>query len=520
MNNILEQLTKIWGELSAAQRLTLVVALLAVMAGMGGLIFLSSRPQMKLLYGGIDAKEMSQVVATLDEEKVPYEMGAGGRSVFVPSEKVYQLRMKMASAGIPSGGGVGYEIFDKGNFGISDFVQHTNYIRALQGELSRSINQLEGVRSSRVMIVLPENKLLLSNEHTRPTASVFIDVGGRRMSEENVNAIRYLVANSVEGLKSNDVAVVDNTGKVLSSDEDEDSSFGAAKGHFKFRKAVEDYFTQKITGMLQPVCGEGRVVVRVSADLNFDAQTLVEEKYDPEGQVVRSQSTQEDSSTSTESSPGGTVGVSANTPGGAATSSTAQSSNSNAKKNRVVSYEINKSVSETVRTPGSIKSISAAVFIDKKIETGATTSAPVNRTAQEIEIIKKMVVNALGITSKDVDQRVTVEEVSFDKPQVALDAKGKPIQPEAATGGTDWMDGGRKALGIVLAIGIFGFFLRLLGKQKADAAKMEILEEKQSAAQQAPMTLTPEVLNELIQQKPENVSAALKTWVSAGQNKR
>lgn len=514
-------MSKIWSELSGAQKLTLTVALLAVVVGMGALIFWSNKPQMRLLYGGIDPKEMSQVVSTLDESKIPYELGAGGRSIFVPAEKVYQLRMKMASQGIPSGGGVGYEIFDKGNFGISDFVQHTNYIRALQGELARSIGQLEGVHSARVMIVLPENKLLVTNQNSRPTASVFVDVGGRKMSEENVNAIRYLVANSVEGLKNNDVAVVDSTGRVLSSDDAESEGVGAATGHFKIRKAVEDYFTQKIQSMLIPVVGEGNVVVRVSTDLNFDLQKLVEEKYDPEGQVVRSQTSQEDTSSSSENaaSSGGAAGTASNTPGaGGGASSGNQSSNNNSRKNRSTAYEINKTISETVKNPGSIKSISAAVFIAKKVEAGSTTSAPVTRTPQEVEALKKMVVNALGMEAKDAEQRVTVQEVAFEKPAEDPNAKKGGLAAGGA-GGTDWLDMGRKAVTILIAVGIFVMFLNMLKKQKNETASVEVMEEK-TITSQGQMNLTPDVLNTLIQQKPENVSAALKTWVSSSTTKQ
>lgn len=518
MNGIFEQLAKIWSELTGGQKLTIIVALLAVVVGMGALVYWSSKPEMRLLYGGIDAKEMSQVVTALDEEKVPYEMGAGGRSVFVPAAKVYQLRMKMASQGIPSGGGVGYEIFDKGNFGISDFVQRTNYIRALQGELARSIGQLDGVRSARVMIVLPDNKLVVTNENSRPTASVFVDVGGRQLGEENVNAIRYLVANSVEALKVNDVAVIDSSGKVLSSQEASDSSAGVASSQLKMRKSVEDYFTQKIHTMLTPVLGEGNVVVRVSADLNFDAQTLVEEKYDPEGQVIRSQTLQEDTANSTEASAqGGAVGVAGNTPGASGAASSGQNTNSNSKKNRSTAYEINKSVSETVKNPGNIKSVSAAVFIARKSDAGATTSAPVNRTPQEIDNIKRMVVNALGLQPGDAaEQRISIQEMTFEKPAVVAEKKGLA----EVTSGVNWMETGRQLITVVAALGIFMVFLNLLKKQKGEAAKMEVMEEKTAAAAQAPVALTPEILNGLIQQKPENVSAALKTWVSAGATKR
>ena len=517
MNSIFEQLTKIWGELTNAQKLTISVALLAVLGGLGALIYWSSKPQMKLLYGGMDPKDMSAVVNALDEEKIPYELTSGGKSIFVPAEKVYQLRMKMAGQGIPSGGGVGYEIFDKGNFGISDFVQRTNYIRALQGELARSISQLEGVRSARVMIVLPENKLVVTSNRAHATASVFVDVGGKRLGEENVNAIRYLVANAVEGLKNTDVAVIDNTGKVLSNEEAEDSSFGAATGHFKFRKAVEDYFTQKVQGMLAPVVGEGNVVVRISADLNFDAQTLVEEKYDPEGQVVRTQTSVEDSSTSSETTSGGTAGVASNTPAGGGTTSAGGNNNSSSKKNKTISYEINKSVSETVKNPGSVKSISAAVFIAKKHDNGPTATAPVNRTQQEMDVLKKMVVNALGLDEK-ASQSVTVEEVVFDQPQTPADAK-KAASAATAANPAEWLDIGRRVLAVGAAVAIFFVFLNMLKKTKTEVANFEVVDEKTGAAQ-GPTVITPDVLNDLIQQKPENVSAALKNWVAGSQGKR
>lgn len=518
MNGFLEQLNKIWSELSAPQRLTIGVAALAVFVGMVGLVYWSSQPQMRLLYGGIDNKEMGAVVEALDEEKIPYEMGSGGRSIFVPADKVYQVRMKLAGEGIPSGGGVGYEIFDKGNFGISDFVQRTNFVRAIQGELARSISELEGVRSSRVMIVLPENKLLMASENIRPTASVFVDVGGRVLSEENVNAIRYLVANAVEGLKIGDVAVVDNKGNVLTTSMGEDNSFGAAADHFKFRKGVENYFTQKIHSMLIPIAGEGNVVVRVSADLNYDSQTVVEETYDPEGQVVRTQVSSENSSSKSENTSGGTAGVASNVPmGGGSASAGGQASSSNSTKNRTVAYEINKSVSETVRKPGSVRSISAAVFLAKRIDQGATVASPVSRSPEEIETIRKMVINALGLDPEESNARVTVEEVAFERPaDMIAGAENGKSTTIAGLSLVEWMDIGRKFLAVGIAIAIFMVFLGMLKKQKSETVKFEVIEERPESRNEAPMNLTPEVLNELIQQKPDNVSAALKGWMNGG----
>ena len=213
------------------------------------------------------------------------------------------------------------------------------------------------------------------------------------------------------------------------------------------------------------------------------------------------------------------MGAAANTPGGAGGGATsAQNSNNNSKKNKVTAYEINKTVSETVKTAGNLKSISAAVFIAKKHDKGPTTTAPVNRTPQEIEILKKMVVNALGADAKDAEQRVTVEEMAFDQPDAAADAKKSGLA--VAGSPVEWLDMGRRAVAVIAAIGIFVFFMGMLKKQKTEASSIEILEEK-TGAQTGPMVLTPEVLNTLIQQKPDNVSAALKSWVSgAGPAKR
>ena len=166
-------------------------------------------------------------MSALDDAKVPYRTGRGGASIMVPSDKVYTMRAQLAAKGIPRGEGVGFEIFDKPNFGISDFVQRANYLRALQGELSRTISQIDLVESARVMIVMPENRLLIDS-HKKPTASVFIRIKGNgQLPPSGVNSVRFIVANAVEGLTVNNVSVVDNLGNVLSENTEDDSVVGA-----------------------------------------------------------------------------------------------------------------------------------------------------------------------------------------------------------------------------------------------------------------------------------------------------
>ncbi len=193
----------------------------------------------------------------------------------------------MAGKGIPRGDGVGFEIFDKANFGISDFVQRANYTRAVQGELARTISQLDQVENARVMIVMPENRLLMDNPAQADRLGLRPGEGSAQLPASAVNSIRFLVANSVEGLQANNVSVVDNMGNVLSENEDNDSVAGLSNNQLTARRNFEQYLSKKAEGMLEKVLGPGQAVVRVSAEINWDTTTRTEEKFDPDGQVAR-----------------------------------------------------------------------------------------------------------------------------------------------------------------------------------------------------------------------------------------
>ena len=294
MKAFLQQLARLWKQLGLNQRVTLGVAIVGVVAGLVGLVVWSHHSQMQLLYGRLAEKDMAEVLTAVQTAGVEYEIGTGGTSIYVTSDQVHKLRLQLAAKGVPSGEGVGFEIFDRANFGISDFVQRTNYVRALQGELSRTISQLNGVHSARVLIVVPENRLLFSDVKAKPTASVFIE---GNIGTESVNSIRFLVANAVEGLRADDVAVVDHRGNVLTEGLKDDPTLGTASSQMKLRKSVEDYFATKVETMLAKVLGPGSAVVRVSADLDVESSTRTEEKFDPDGQVLRTDTSTEDTTT-------------------------------------------------------------------------------------------------------------------------------------------------------------------------------------------------------------------------------
>jgi flagellar M-ring protein FliF len=515
MREFFQQIQKFWGELGSNQRVSIVMAMFLVIGGMVALLVWSSRPQMVLLYGGLESRDLSAVVKALDDKGIEYELKQGS-SVYVPRAEVYTMRMDLASRGVPTGGGIGYEIFDKTNFGVSDFVQRTNYIRAIQGELGRTITQLKGVRSARVMIVVPENRLVVTNEKNRSTASVFVDTGGTQMDVGSVNAIRFLVASSVEGLQVNDVVVVDSNGRPLSQDLVDDGATGAATGQFKLRKNLEDYFTQKVESMLSRVVGPENVVARVSVSLNMDSGTLVEEKYDPEGQVIRTQSQIDESNSATESRKDNLVGVESNNPDKTPEVNQPNVENSSAenRKNRNITYEINKSTREVVSLPGTIRNITAAVFVARKYRDEKGERIMIPRSPEELEGMRQMVINAVGVSkdgaATDVSG-VTLQEMDFVQPEVVQTTQLEKVEERVF----QWVEVGRNFMAVGIAVVMFFVFLRLLKKHRPEAVQFEVLDERnaQIRAQQDQLPrLTPDLLNELIREKPENVSTALKNW--------
>jgi flagellar M-ring protein FliF len=522
MKNVFSSLAKLWQELGINQRVSLSVAALVVVAGIAGLLIWSRRPDMQLLYGRLAEKDAAAIISQLQTQNVPYKVMNGGSTVYVASDQVYRLRMELASKGLPSGDGVGFEIFDKGQFGLSDFVQRTNYTRALQGELARTISQLEGVRSSRVMIVQPENRLLLTDQTVKPTASVFVELSTSRLELDAVNSIRHLVANAVQGLQPDSVAVVDQRGHVLSEELHTDPTLANASSQMRYRQQVEDYFAKKVESMLVPVVGANNAIVRVSADIDTEASTVMQEKYDPEGQVVRTQTVTEDTSSSSETKAGGTVGVSANTPAdkSAATGNpTVPPSVSDSKRaNRTTSYEIGRSITNTTRQAGTIRNLTASVFIAERAP-GADGKAN-HRTAEEISALKAVVVNALGLKAagnQTLDSMVSLQEMPFQVEPVSQQIQ--KIQSETRVQG--WIETASRYVGVVIAGLVLLVFWKMLKKQAVEPVPMELLTEPAETSKRAITTngaLSPELLTELIRQKPANIGTALRDWVAIKKN--
>lgn len=548
------QLAEIWKQLGVNQRVSVVLGAGVVVAGLLGLSLWSNRPDYALLYGKLDDGEAAKVMAALDDAKVPYQTGRGGSSILVPSDKVYQMRAQLAGKGIPRGEGVGFEIFDKPNFGISDFVQRANYLRAVQGELARTIGQIDMVESARVMIVMPENRLLVDSQK-KPTASVFVRTKSNgQLPASAVNSIRFLVANAVEGLQANSVSVVDNLGNVLSENQEENSVVGMSNNQLTARRNTEQYLAKKAEGMLEKVLGPGQAIVRVAAEINWDTITRTEEKFDPDGQVARSTTLNDETTTTTSAgggdsssaggaggggggTAGGPAGVASNTANGAAdsgNSTTTQSNTSNSQTKKKVTqsqYEVGKTSISTLLSAGGLRRLSVAVFVSQKMEGEGAERKPVARSDEEMQKLKRIVQSAVGIVENDPARKdeLTLEQLPFNE-QPAIE-----LSQRLETDGKRqfYWEIGKNVLFAVIALIMFMVFLKLLKKttsadipvhlpaggetgsfHPAEAGEGEAGAGWRKDAKAGVVTV--EVLNALIKENPANMTQAVRSWLASG----
>ena len=313
--------------------------------------------------------------------------------------------MQLATQGIPKGEGIGYELLDRNTLGMSDFMQHANYNRAVQGELARTIAKFNGVEFAKVMIVSPENRLLI-DPGRHATASVFLNMRGMsRPSSETVGAIQMLVANSIEGLNVNHVSVVDSAGNVLSVHDEEGSLVAVTSSRLRARQELENYLTKKVESMLEKVVGAGNVVARVSADVNTDSETITQEIYNPDSKAVKTENLTVEQTSEPIANPGGLAGVTPNIATGGANTQVAVGSTNQVgflKQDTVTEYAVSRSMTNKVVLPGQIKELNAAVFVN-------TTNPP----AGLIGSLHQAAVLALGSYVTDTN-KVQVQPVMFD----------------------------------------------------------------------------------------------------------
>jgi len=359
--------------------------------------FRISAPEMQLLYADLSTSDSGAVAAKLEENQISYEVSPDGGRIIVPGPDIGRARLLLAEAGLPNGGSLGYEIFDKDSgFGTTNFVQNVNQVRALQGELGRTISALDAVRSARVLLVLPQRELF-SRESRPPSASVYVGLRpGAQIQREQILAIQSLVAGAVPDLKAADVTIIDSDGNLLARGGDENANLMSLKAE-ELRRGYESRLTDKIEDQISRIVGYGNVRAIVTAEMNFDRISTNEELFDPETQVVRSSQIIEESDQEREPI-SDEVSVGNNLPGVggdllAENEPTAQSN----RLEEVTNFEISRTTRNTVREVGEIKRLSVAVVVDGRYNTNAEGERVYEpRSQQELDQIAALVRSAAG----------------------------------------------------------------------------------------------------------------------------
>ena len=362
-------------------------------------------PGMSMLYGDLEIGDSSQIVNRLEAMAVPYEIKGNGSVIYVPDSQVLRLRMAMAEEGLPTGGSIGYEIFDRSDsLGATSFVQNINHLRALEGELARTIRTIDQVQAARVHLVMPRRELF-SRENRSPSASIVIkNRGSATLDLGQVNAIQSLVASAVPDLTSDNVSIVDDHGNLL-SEKSETGTKAAGNTMHKTRISYEQKIKRAIESLVEQSVGIGSIRAEVSAEMNFDRVTTNSELYDPDGQVARSTQAVEESNESTENEADQAVTVGNNLPEAQQQESQPSSLNRATRTEETTNFEISKTVRTQIHESGTVKRISVAVLVDGKYSTaedGSRTYTP--RSDEELAQIESLVKTSIGYDEARGDQ--------------------------------------------------------------------------------------------------------------------
>lgn len=403
--------------LAAIQRFGIgrLAAILGIGAGVAAVLFavtMNLGEPKALLYSNLDLKEAGSITQALDQAGVKYEVKGDGSTIMVPRDEVASTRLMLSSKGLPTAGSVGYEIFDDSNsLGQTDFVQQLNRQRALEGELARTIRSLDGITSARVHLVLPKRQLF-EEEAEQPSASVNIGVGGREPTAEQVRAMQNLVAGAVPNMRPDRVTVVDQHAKTLSGGET-----GMAAEADGRKSEVEGRIAKQVKTLVEGIVGPGKARVNVTADLELARVTVQQETFDPDGQVIRSESTTDENSRENQDDGSGQASVAANIPGGAALGGAGGVGSQSGRQESTTNYEISKTTRTEVQEPGQVKRLSVAVAVDGVSAPGADgkPGAYTPRSAEEMQRIEQLVRTAVGFNQERGDQ-VSVINVRFPAP--------------------------------------------------------------------------------------------------------
>ncbi len=400
--NFLQKISAVWQKVSLVQRALLIAIIMTFVIGGGLLAHWARKPDMRLLYQDLAPEEASKITDKISEKNIPYELRSAGKSIYVPKEKVYQLRLDMAKEGLPVGDQGGYRLFDNEKIGVSPFVQNVNLQRALQEELAKSIQMIDGIAHARIHIVTAKQSLFTSQGSEKSASVVLRLRAGYRVAALNIAAITHLVAGSVEGLNAQNVTVIDSQGSLLSSSSDTTLTSGANTVQ-DYRERVEQNLSNKVEDMLAAVLGTGRASVKVSAVIDMTSTDVITEIYDPKGVTTKEE-------IKSESETGANSGE----------SKTAVPSS---KKGETITTElvVGKTIKKEVVLPGKVKSLTVAAVVDLLPADANESAIQSGQVAKIMEIsqVESLIKNALGLNTEKLDS-LTVVEARFYRPAQAL----------------------------------------------------------------------------------------------------
>lgn len=549
-NNPITNMQQRFARLPQKNKMGILVGIPLLIAMLASMLMWANQTSYRVLFSGLNDQDGGAIVEALTQMKVPYEFNTAGTAILVPSDKVYDTRLALASQGLPKGTVSGFEAMDNQKLGITQFQEQVNYQRALEGELVRSIQSISAVQSARVHLAIPKPSIFIREKQT-PSASIVLNLfGSRTLSEPQINGIVHLVASSLPSMNPEDVSIVDQSGRLLTNKNELESGLNPTQ--LAYTNQIEQSLSSRIINILSPVFGNENVRATVTANMDYSTSERTDEIYKPNSDAtqatIRSQQISE-SNDGTSSNPQGVPGVMANTPPGVAAANIgqnpqqalangnnapAQTNNSN-RKDSTVNYEVDKSIQYTKAQVGKIERLSAAVVVNFKTITdpkGETRQVPL--TPEEITQLDNLVKQAIGFDEKRGDA-VNVVNQAFTK----VEEETIPMWAQQETMDLAKSLGLPIGIALIAAILVFGLFrpmmkpaemnayddgpellpgqrTPLLANRVGEDNDVELLEQLQREGTLPGMNRQEklEKLRELAKEHPQIVANIVKNWVN------
>jgi flagellar M-ring protein FliF len=452
---------------------------------------------MRVLYSDLDMEEAAQIVDQLNAGGHKHRLENNGRTILVNPKDLYTIRMALAREGLPRKRGIGYELFDKTNLGMTDNVQRLNMRRALEGELQRTIEDLDEVRSARVHIVIPEHTIFLEQQRDSKASVIIRPALGRELTKDQIRGITHLVSSSVDGLRPQNISIVDIEGRLLSSPFADNETAMASSQNRELQQNVERYLESKATQMLAGVLGHSKAMIKIAADLDFDQVSKTIETFDPESRVVRSEERQDEN---TKNAPDG----------------------DHQRERSLTNYEIDRTVQQVVQEVGNVRRLTVSVAVDGRYETGSDGKLEfVDRSSDDMQKIEDLVKNAVGYDLARGDQ-ITVASLRFDNEFLRMEQARMLGEDERA----------QRALYIKLALAVlagiaFLLLIRSIAKAVTEAMNPpvpaletlgleELVEEEAPSEDQLRAAQILEKVEFLTAQSPSNIAGIIRQWLLEG----